>query len=292
MTPDEYCQDKAARSGSSFYYSFLFLPPERRRAITALYAFCREVDDVVDETRDTGVARTQLDWWTQEVERMASGSPGHPVTRAMQPHLSAYDITPARLLEVIAGMRMDLEQNRYLDFEGLALYCRRAAGVVGEMASSIFGRTDPQTLRYADRLGLAFQLTNIIRDVGEDARNGRIYLPMDDLKRFGVGVGDLLAARHSPAFVELMRFQSQRARECYAQAYQLLPEVDRRAQRPGLIMSAIYSTLLDEIERDDFQVLDRRTSLTPIRKLLLAWRTWVSGRPPGFAKARRDASSA
>jgi phytoene synthase len=292
MTPDEYCQDKAARSGSSFYYSFLFLPPERRRAITALYAFCREVDDVVDETRDTGVARTQLDWWTQEVERMASGSPGHPVTRAMQPHLSAYDITPARLLEVIAGMRMDLEQNRYLDFEGLALYCRRAAGVVGEMASSIFGRTDPQTLRYADRLGLAFQLTNIIRDVGEDARNGRIYLPMDDLKRFGVGVADLLAARHSPAFVELMRFQSQRARECYAQAYQLLPEVDRRAQRPGLIMSAIYSTLLDEIERDDFQVLDRRTSLTPIRKLLLAWRTWVSGRPPGFAKARRDASSA
>ena len=292
MTPDEYCQDKAARSGSSFYYSFLFLPPERRRAITALYAFCREVDDVVDETRDTGVARTQLDWWTQEVERMASGSPGHPVTRALQPHLSAYDITPARLLEVIAGMRMDLEQNRYLDFEGLALYCRRAAGVVGEMASSIFGRTDPQTLRYADRLGLAFQLTNIIRDVGEDARNGRIYLPMDDLKRFGVGVADLLAARHSPAFVELMRFQSQRARECYAQAYQLLPEVDRRAQRPGLIMSAIYSTLLDEIERDDFQVLDRRTSLTPIRKLLLAWRTWVRGRPPGFAKARRDASSA
>lgn len=288
MSPDEYCQDKAARSGSSFYYSFLFLPPERRRAITALYAFCREVDDIVDETRDTGVARTQLDWWTQEVGRMARGTPEHPVTRALQPHLSAYDITPARLLEVIAGMRMDLEQNRYLDFEGLGLYCRRVAGVVGEMASSIFGRTDPQTLRYADRLGLAFQLTNIIRDVGEDARNGRIYLPLEDLQRFGVGVADLLAARHSPAFVALMRFQAERARDCYAQAYRLLPEVDRRAQRPGLIMSAIYSTLLDEIERDGFQVLDRRTSLTPIRKLWLAWRTWVGGKPPGFARARLD----
>jgi phytoene synthase len=287
MTPDEYCQDKAARSGSSFYYSFLFLPPERRRAITALYAFCREVDDVVDEIRDTGVARTKLDWWADEVARMVAGSPRHPVTQALQPHLQSYDITPARLQEVIAGMRMDLDQNRYFDFEGLALYCRRAAGVVGEMASSIFGRTDPQTLRYADRLGLAFQLTNIIRDVGEDARNGRIYLPLEDLTRHGLTAADLLAQRHTPAFVALMRFQTERARSVYQEAYRLLPEVDRRAQRPGLIMSAIYSTLLDEIERDGFLVLDRRTSLTPIRKLLLAWRTWVSGRPPGFNAARQ-----
>lgn len=286
MTPDEYCQDKAARSGSSFYYSFLFLPPERRRAITALYAFCREVDDVVDEIRDAGVARIRLDWWSAEVDRLFAGSPEHPVTRALQPHLQTCEITRSRLTEVIDGMRMDLEQNRYLDFDGLALYCRRVAGVVGEMASTIFGQTDPHTLRYADRLGLAFQLTNIIRDVGEDARNGRIYLPLDDLRRFGVAVPDLLAARHSEAFVALMRFQTERARACYREAYRLLPEADRRAQRPGLIMASIYSTLLDEIERDGFQVLDRRTSLTPIRKLLLAWKTWVSGRPPGFAAAR------
>ncbi|MFM1991839.1 MAG: squalene synthase HpnD [Pseudomonadota bacterium] len=287
MTPDEYCQDKAAKSGSSFYYSFLFLPPERRRAITALYAFCREVDDVVDEMRDPAVARTKLDWWQAELERMVAGAPTHPVTRALQPHVDRYDISRGRLVEVIDGMRMDLEQTRYLDYTGLTLYCRRVAGVVGEMASGIFGRTDPATLRYADALGLAFQLTNIIRDVGEDARKGRIYLPLEDLQRFGVTAGEILGSRHGDRFVELMRFQAQRAREAYARAYGLLPEVDRRAQRPGLIMSAIYSTLLEEIERDGFLVLDRRTSLTPIRKLWLAWRTWVTGRPPGFDAARR-----
>ena len=287
MTPDEYCQDKAARSGSSFYYSFLFLPPERRRAITALYAFCREVDDVVDEMRDAGVARVKLDWWQTEVDRMFAGDPQHPVTRALKPHADSYDITRGRLVEVIDGMRMDLEQNRYLDFPGLSLYCRRVAGVVGEMASGVFGRSDPVTLRYAETLGLAFQLTNIIRDVGEDARKGRIYLPIEDLQRFGVTVGEILGARHSDRFVALMAFQAERARAQYRAAYALLPEVDRRTQRPGLIMSSIYSTLLEEIERDRFLVLDRRTSLTPIRKLWLAWRTWVSGRPPGFDAARR-----
>lgn len=292
MTPDEYCQDKAARSGSSFYYSFLFLPPDRRRAITALYAFCREVDDVVDEMRDPGVARTKLDWWAAEIGRMFAGEPQHPVTQALQAHIDRYDITRGRLIEIIDGMRMDLEQSRYLDYTGLTLYCRRVAGVVGEMASGVFGRSDPQTLRYADRLGLAFQLTNIIRDVGEDARKGRIYLPLEDLQRFGVGVGDILGTRHSERFVALMQFQTDRARACYREAYALLPEADRRTQRPGLIMSAIYATLLDEIERDGFLVLDRRTSLTPIRKLWLAWRTWVAGRPPGFDAMRRDASRA
>jgi len=289
MTPDQYCQDKAARSGSSFYYSFLFLPPERRRAITALYAFCREVDDAVDETSDAGVARTKLDWWAGEIDRLHAGDPQHPVTRALAPHLDAYDISRSRLVEVVDGMRMDLEQTRYLDYTGLALYCRRVAGVVGEMSCGIFGRTDPATLRYADRLGLAFQLTNIIRDVGEDARKGRIYLPLEDLQRFGVTAADILAGRHTPAFVELMRFQAERARACYREAYATLPEADRRAQRPGLIMAAIYGTLLEEIERDRFLVLDRRTSLTPIRKLWLAWRTWVSGRPPGFNGAREQA---
>jgi 15-cis-phytoene synthase len=286
MTPDEYCQDRAARSGSSFYYSFLFLPPPRRRAITALYAFCREVDDVVDEVHDPGIARTKLEWWRVEVDRMFAGSPQHPVTQALAPHTDAFGITRSRLREVIDGMQMDLEQTRYLDFTGLALYCRRVAGVVGEMASAIFGASDPRTREYADALGLAFQLTNIIRDVGEDARRGRIYLPNEDLQRFGVTTGDILASRHTDAFVAMMRFQAGRAREQYLRAYALLPEVDRRAQRPGLIMAAIYWTLLEEIERDGFRVLDRHTSLTPIRKLLLAWRTWVRGRPPAFPRSR------
>ncbi len=280
MTPDQYCQDRAARSGSSFYYSFLFLPPARRRAITALYAFCREVDDTVDETREPAVARARLDWWRTELERLFAGQPQHPVTQALAPHLQDFEITRAQLVEVIDGMQMDLEQTRYLDFAGLALYCRRVAGVVGEMASGIFGRTCAQTRAYADALGLALQLTNIIRDVGEDARRGRIYLPLDDLQRFGVTPADILASRHTPQFDALMRFQAARARAQYRTAYALLPEADRRAQRPGLIMAAIYATLLAEIERDGFRVLEGHTSLTPIRKLLLAWRTWVRGRPP------------
>ncbi|MEY3666395.1 MAG: hypothetical protein RLZZ153_2577 [Pseudomonadota bacterium] len=280
MSPDEYCQDRAAKSGSSFYYSFLFLPADRRRAITALYAFCREVDDVVDETSDAQLARTKLQWWEQEVERLYAGEPQHPVTRALHAHLQNYRIGRAQLLEIIAGMRMDLEQNRYLDFEGLRLYCHRVAGVVGILASNIFGAEDPATEKYAAQLGLAFQLTNIIRDVGEDARKGRIYLPLADLRQHGVTAADILACRDSPAFQSLMRAQSARAREAYRSAFASLPERDRKAQRPGLIMAAIYKTLLDEVEADGFRVLTHRTSLTPIRKLWLATCAWLSGRPP------------
>lgn len=275
MTPEEYCQQKAAGSGSSFYYSFLFLPRERRRAITALYAFCREVDDVVDETADVQLAATKLAWWRQEIALLFEGKPQHPVSRALQPALGPYGITAARLNEIIDGMQMDLTQTRYLDFAGLERYCYHVAGVVGMLSAGIFGYSDARTLEYARDLGTAFQLTNIIRDVGEDARKNRIYLPVTDLQRFGVSAADLLQARHSEAFVELMRFQAERARQYYAQAMAALPEADRRAQRPGLIMAAIYSALLQEIERDGFQVLTQRTSLTPLRKLWIAWKTWL-----------------
>ena len=284
MTPDQYCQDKAARSGSSFYYSFLFLPPERRRAITALYAFCREVDDVVDEIRDKTVAATKLAWWRLEVERLYAGEPTHPVTKALQPNLEPFGIARKQLVEVIDGMQMDLEQTRYLDFAGLRLYCRRVAGVIGELSAAIFGFQDKRTLQYADELGLAFQLTNIIRDVGEDARVGRVYIPLEDLQRHSLAAHQLLAARatdqESEAFRAMMREQVARARQHYRTAFELLPDVDRRAQRPGLIMSAIYSALLDEIERDQYRVMTQRIALTPLRKFWLAWRTWVTANPP------------
>ncbi len=286
MTPDEYCQDKAARSGSSFYYSFLFLPPPRRRAITALYAFCREVDDVVDESSDPTVAQTRLIWWRTEIARLFAGEPQHPVTRALAPCLEPYGLDQVRLQAVLDGMQMDLDQARYSRFRDLEVYCDRVAGVVGTMAADIFGRQAESTRAYAQALGLAFQLTNIIRDVGEDARKGRIYLPVEDLQRFGVPAADLLNGRTSPEFIELMRFQAERTRTLYTRAYALLADEDRRAQRPGLIMSSIYSTLLDEIEEDGFRVLTHRTSLTPIRKLWLAWKTWLTARPQGFQLAR------
>ncbi|MFT3963473.1 presqualene diphosphate synthase HpnD [Propionivibrio sp.] len=277
MTPEDYCQQKAAASGSSFYYSFLFLPPERRRAITALYAFCREVDDVVDECSDAQVAAGKLAWWRAELDALYAGRPQHPVTKALQAVLPQFALPQEQLLEIIDGMEMDLQQTRYLDFKALSLYCYRVASVVGLLAAEIFGHTDRRTLKYAHDLGMAFQLTNIIRDVGEDARRGRVYLPLDELKRFEVPVADILNARHSENFRRLMEFQIERAEGYYAQAMSQLPEADRKAQRPGLVMAAIYRTLLDEIKRDGCQVLNQRTSLTPLRKLWIAWRTWIRG---------------
>jgi len=276
MTPDEYCQNKAAQSGSSFYYSFLFLPQDRRRAITALYAFCREVDDAVDEPSDASAAQAALLWWRGEVARLYAGNPQHPVARALAPWTGPFNIGEAQLNEIMDGLQMDLTQTRYLDFAGLKIYCHRVAGGVGERAAGIFGYRNPKTLEYADRLGLAFQLTNIIRDVGEDARKNRVYLPVDELKEFGVTAADVLNARHTESLARLMRFQAERARRCYDEALALLPPEDRRAQRPGLVMAAIYRTLLDEIAEDDFQVLKQRIALTPVRKLWIAWRTWAT----------------
>lgn len=278
MTPEAYCQEKAAKSGSSFYYAFLFLPPPRRAAITALYAFCREVDDVVDESTDATLAAQTLAWWRDEIDRLYQGAPTHPVTLGLAPHLVPYSITRPRLLEIIAGMEMDLHQTRYLDFAGLAHYCHHVAGVVGLLSSNIFGAVDPGSEVYAEKMGLAVQLINIIRDVGEDARIGRIYLPVDELKRFNVPAADLLNGRSSPEFIELMKFQAARAKAVYAEALALLPPVDCRVQRTGLIMGAIYRVLLDEIERADFAVLNQRIALTPVRKLWIAWRTWVGSK--------------
>jgi 15-cis-phytoene synthase len=275
MTPQEYCQDKAAQSGSSFYYSFLFLPPERRRAITALYAFCREVDDAVDEPADPQVAQTKLAWWRTEVARLYAGTPQHPVTQALVPAIGPYDIRQSDLSEIMDGMEMDLHQSRYLDFTNLRLYCHRVAGIVGVLAARIFGYRNAATLEYAEKLGLAFQLTNIVRDVGEDARKNRIYLPMDELKRFDVPASDILNGRQSDNFRRLMEFQAARVDECYSDAFRALPPEDRKAQRPGLVMAAIYRSLLDEIRSEGFRVLEQRTALTPMRKLWIAWKTWL-----------------
>jgi phytoene synthase len=277
MSPDEYCQQKTVQSGSSFYYSFLFLEPERRRAITALYALCRELDDTVDNANDESVARIKLAWWRTEIAAMYHAAPTHPVTQALQPYLATYNLQEQHVLAIVDGMEMDLNQTRYLDFAGLKNYCWHVAGVVGILSASIFGVTNARTLEYAEKLGLAFQLTNIIRDVGEDARKGRIYLPVNELQQFGVTAADILNARHNDKFEALMKFQADRARGYYDEAMALLPKEDRRPQRPGLMMAAIYHTLLDEIERDHFHVLNQRISLTPLRKLWLAWKTYVRG---------------
>ncbi|MHB1215856.1 MAG: presqualene diphosphate synthase HpnD [Thiobacillus sp.] len=279
MDAHQYCQERAAASGSSFYYSFVFLPPDTRRAITAFYALCRELDDVVDECHERQIAETKLDWWRAEIGRFAAGVPEHPATRALLDTSEGRNVQAALLLEIVDGMAMDLDHLRYPDFKSLNLYCYRVAGVVGEVAAAIFSgprREDDRDIRrYAHELGLAFQLTNIIRDVGEDARRGRIYLPQDELARFGVAESDIRNGLDTPGFQALMQFQFERAAACYDRALAALPDSARRAQRPGLVMAAIYRTLLDEIRRDHFPVLRARVSLTPLRKLWLAGRTWL-----------------
>jgi len=287
MTPQDYVQQKAAASGSSFYYAFLFLPPERRAAITAFYAFCREVDDVVDEVSDVGVAQTKLGWWRNAVAQAYAGEKNHPVMQALMPHTVPFGIEPRHLLAVIDGCQMDLQQNRYLDFANLQQYCHLVAGVVGEVAASIFGQTQPETTHYAHHLGLAFQLTNIVRDVGEDAVRGRIYLPINELQQFDVKAHELLKRGNAPGmdsadfqrrFEALMRFQCERALHSYDEALALLPEVDRRSQKPGLMMASIYRTLLQEIAADPVLVLTKRVGLTPLRKFWLAWKVQALGR--------------
>jgi phytoene synthase len=278
MTPEQYVQQKAVASGSSFYYAFLFLPAPRRAAITAFYAFCREVDDVVDETTDAGVAAAKLAWWNGEVAQAFAGQPNHPVMKALMPHATVYGIEARHLHAVIEGCQMDLQQTRYLDFTNLQRYCHLVAGVVGEVAARIFGQTDPATTAYAHALGQALQLTNIIRDVGEDALRERIYLPMDELKRFDVKAHEILKRGYSDRFTALMQFQAQRAHGLYDQALALLPAADRRSQKPGLMMASIYRTLLREIEGENFQVLHQRIKLTPARKLWLAWKVQALGR--------------
>lgn len=273
MTPDEYCQQKAAASGSSFYYSFLFLPEERRKAITALYAFCREVDDVVDECTDIGVARTKLGWWREEIQRLYQREPRHPVTQSLVRYVDTFQLAEEYFQEIIDGMEMDLDRLQYENFQELSLYCYRAASVVGLLSIEIFGYNNRETRKYAVDLGMAFQLTNILRDVREDAERGRIYIPAQEMQEFGVSPELLTKGLTTPALRNLFEFQAQRARRYYRSALEHLPDSDRHAQRTGIIMAAIYEKLLDEIEADGYKVLEHRINLTPLRKFWIAWRT-------------------
>lgn len=275
MTPQQYCQEKTANSGSSFYYSFMFLPKQKREAITALYAFCREVDDIADECTDLHIAQTKLNWWRSEIENLYAGQPQHPVSKALVEPIQAYNLDAEHFIEIIDGMEMDLNFNRYEDFKQLQLYCYRVASVVGLLSAQIFEFNNRKTLKFAHDLGMAFQLTNIIRDVGEDARRNRIYLPLDELAKFNVTEDDILKSRESVAVKKLLDYQIERAESYYDRALNELPNEDCKNQRVGLMMAAIYRTLLREIKADGAEkVLNSRTSLGALRKFWLALQVW------------------
>ncbi len=278
MTPQQYCQQKTRESGSSFTLSFLFLPKAKREAMTALYAFCREVDDVVDECTDYQIAQTKLAWWKQEVQRLFHETPQHPVTKALKPVVARYGLDEAHFIEIIDGMQMDTQYNRYAEFKQLQLYCYRVASVVGLLSAQIFGYSDRATLKYAHDLGIAFQLTNIIRDVGEDARRGRIYLPLDELAQAEVTEEQLLHSKTSQHTQAMLMTQIERAEEFYNKALSQLPKTDYKSQLPGLLMAAIYRTLLREIRQDPNLVLTHKVALPPFRKLTLALGAWLKYR--------------
>jgi len=272
VTPDEYCRRKASPAGSSLYYGVRVLPPAKQQAMVAVHAFCREVREVLHEVADPRVARLKLDWWRTEIDAAAEGRAQHPVAQALMPALATFDLPRDRLDAVIGGVMADLERPAYPDFAALEEHCRNVAGNVWLLCAAIAGGADAATRLYGSELGVALRLTAIIRNLGAELRRGRLYLPRDELERFGVDADDLWRRQAPPGFAALMSHQTGRARARYATALTALSPTARRAQRPGLIVAAIGAALLDEIERDGFRVLDRHIALTPLAKVWAAWK--------------------
>ncbi len=279
MSPDQYCESKVAESGSNLTAAFKILDPERRAAINALYAFCREVDDVVDECSEPQLAAIKLSWWKTELDRLFQKQPQHPVTKALVDRIEPYDLPQEPFREIVAGVEMDLTQNRYATWADLDLYCDRVAGAVGLLSARLFGPVSQATLDYALTLGRALQYTNIIRDVGDDARKGRIYLPAEALQKANVDAGSILRFENTPELAVLLLDMAKRAHALYDQAIAMLPATERRTQRPGLMMAAIYRDLLRLLESESFQIMHQRISVAPARKLWLAWRTAIGFMP-------------
>jgi phytoene synthase len=276
------------RSRSNFFYAFLFLPRREREAIYAVYAFCRIVDDAVDLGNDPAAQRAELGRWREEIARVYHGVPTHPAGQRLQAAVRAFPIPRAALEEVIAGVEMDLEPTAFESFEDLRVYCYRVASAVGLCCIEIFGYADPRAREYAVNLGIALQLTNILRDLGPDARAGRVYLPGEDLRRFGVTAEDLAAGRYTERFVDLARFQAARAREFYRRAWDALPASDRGRLFAAEIMGRTYLALLDAMEARRFRVLDERVALPARQRMAIALRGWLGtrlGRPARGAPA-------
>ena len=279
MTPIQYCYEKVKESKSNFTWTFYFISKNRRDALVSLYAFCREIDDIVDNTIDLEVATAKINWWKNEINRLFHETPQHPVTKSLLNFIDTYELNEAYFLEMLDGMEMDLKFNRYESFKQLQLYCYRVAGVVGILCVKILGFKNQGTLKFAHDLGIALQLTNIIRDVGEDARKNRIYIPLDELHQFNVSENDILRFQENKNVSNLLIYQIERAENFYRSAYEKIPKEDINSQIPGLLMGKIYETLLLEIKRDrPEQTLNRKVILPPFRKMLVIFKCFFKNK--------------
>ena len=271
MTPEQYCKEKLNASHSNFAMAFIFLSNKKRKAMNALYAFCREVDDIADECKEYEIGKNKLDWWRAEIQRLFDNNPQHPVTKALLPHIKNYQLNQEYFIEILDGMEMDLNFNRYESFKQLQLYCYRVASVVGIMSAKIFGYKNVQTNKYAHNLGIALQLTNIMRDIGEDARRDRIYVPLDQLKTLNISENEILALTKNEKFIDLINHLSLQAKGFYLEAIRQLPKEDKWSQLPGLIMANIYYILLHEIKQNTPEnIVNIKTLLPPSRKFFIA----------------------
>ncbi len=279
MTPIQYCYEKVKESKSNFTWTFYFISKNRRDALVSLYAFCREIDDIVDNTIDLEVATAKINWWKNEINRLFHETPQHPVTKSLFNFIDTYELNEAYFLEMLDGMEMDLKFNRYESFKQLQLYCYRVAGVVGILCVKILGFKNQTTLKFAHDLGIALQLTNIVRDVGEDARKNRIYIPLDELHQFNVSEDDILKFQENKNVSNLLIYQIERAENFYKSAYEKIPKEDVNSQIPGLLMGKIYETLLLEIKRDrPEQTLNHKVILPPFRKMLVIFKCFFKNK--------------
>jgi phytoene synthase len=264
---------------SNFFYSFLFLPKQKRQAIIDVYAFCRAIDDIVDDVVEgpgrSEQAQVELDKWREELENLYAGRPATPIGGKLQRVLLRFPMPKEYFEEMINGCEMDLHWNHYETFEELYQYCFRVASITGLMCIEIFGYRLPAAREYAVNLGVALQLTNILRDLKEDATRGRVYLPQEDMRRFGYGVADLRAGVVNDHFRDLMKFECDRAHSYYRRAAECLPEEDLPTMTAAVTMGRIYYGLLKRIEQVNYDVFNHRIRLHRPERFLIALREWV-----------------
>jgi phytoene synthase len=274
MTPEAYCRDKARASGSSFFYAFLFLPDDQRRAIMALYAFCREVDDIADEVSDQQVAISKLAFWRNELDSVFSGQPQHPVARELNWARQHYPLDEELLIEILDGMQMDIMHQAIRKPADLSLYAYRVAGTVGLLSIEIFGYSQRRSRDFATSLGEALQLTNILRDLAVDARMGRIYIPQSDRIHYKIGNQEFKDGVMSKGMQQMLTEYGEKAEAAFEKALAYLPEQDRESLRPSLLMGAIYYAYLNRLQQVGFNVWKKPVRILPVRKIWIAWQAW------------------